>query len=560
MNLFRLLRFFLPLQNPIGFGLADYIELGTVLLMAGALLGRSWIEAGIRWIAARPRWAMGLLSALPIALRLLLLPHHPVPIPQTSDDFSYLLLGDTLAHFRLTNPPHPLSQFFETVFVLQEPTYSSIYPLGQGIALAIGELIFRQPWVGVLLTEGLLCALVYWMLIAWVPATWAFVGGLLAVAEFGPLNQWMNTYWGGAVSAIAGCLVFGAIPRLRASGQARDAITAAGGLGLQILTRPFEAALVAVCVLPEIRRKRVAALLALLPALALLAAHNRSVTGSWLALPYSVSRYQYGVPAAFTFQKNIEAHRPLTREQSLDLRAQTEVHGPGVDTAGSYLTRLASRIRFYRFFFLSPLYLALPFFFPALRDRRHLWVIAILLALFLGTNFYPYFYPHYIAAATCLFVLISVIGLQRLSWFRVRGAAAGAQAMRLVALLCLAHFAFWYGLHLFGTADLFIASGQYEGWDFINFGDAEGRAAIDRRLAAAGKQLVFVRFGPAHLLREWIHNAANIDGARVVWALDLGQDENEKLIRYYPERKAWLLEPDARPPRLGEYVPEPTLH
>jgi hypothetical protein len=561
MNLFRLLRFFLPLQNPIGFGMADYIELGTILLMAGALLARSPIEAGIRWIASRPAWAMGLLAALPIVLRLLLLPHHPVPIPQTSDDFSYLLLGDTLAHFRLGNPPHPMSRFFETVFVLQDPTYSSIYPLGQGIALAVGELIFREPWAGVLLTEGLMCALIYWMLAAWVPATWAFVGGLFAVAEFGPLNQWMNTYWGGAVSAIAGCLMFGAIPRLRATGRVRDGVLAGGGLGLQILTRPFEAALTGLCVLPAVRRRRGAALLALMPALVLLAAHNRAVTGSWFTLPYSVSRYQYGVPAAFTLQKNIEAHRPLTREQSLDLRAQTDVHGPGVDTVGSYLTRLASRIRFYRFFYLTPLYLALPFFFPALREQRHLWVAASLCGFALGTNFYPYFYPHYIAAATCLFVLISVVGLQRLSWIRVRGIAAGAQAMRLIALLCLAHVTFWYGLHLLGSEDLFIASGQYESWDFINFGDAEGRAAIDRRLAAApGKQLVFVRFGPAHLLREWIHNAANIDAARVVWALDLGRDENEKLIRYYPDRKVWLIEPDARPPRLSEYAPEPALH
>jgi hypothetical protein len=133
--------------------------------------------------------------------------------------------------------------------------------------------------------------------------------------------------------------------------------------------------------------------------------------------------------------------------------------------------------------------------------------------------------------------------------------------MRLIALLCLGHFAFWYGLHLFGNEDLFMAAGQYESWDFINFGDAEGRAAIDRQFAAApGKQLVFVRFGPAHLLREWIHNAANIDAARVVWALDLGGDDNEKLIRYYPDRKIWLIEPDARPPRLSEYPPEATLH
>jgi hypothetical protein len=52
------------------------------------------------------------------------------------------------------------------------------------------------------------------------------------------------------------------------------------------------------------------------------------------------------------------------------------------------------------------------------------------------------------------------------------------------------------------------------------------------------------------LLREWIHNEADIDRSRVVRALDLGPDENAKLVRYYPGRKVWLLEPDARPPKL----------
>jgi hypothetical protein len=39
----------------------------------------------------------------------------------------------------------------------------------------------------------------------------------------------------------------------------------------------------------------------------------------------------------------------------------------------------------------------------------------------------------------------------------------------------------------------------------------------------------------------------------VVWALDLGASENEKLRGYYPDRMAWRLEPDAKPPRLARY-------
>jgi hypothetical protein len=549
MNVFRLLRFFLPLQNPVGFGLADFIELGVVVLMALVLVARTPLETALRKLAARPRWSMALLAALPIVLRLLLLPHHPVPVPQTSDDFSFLLLGDTLAHFRFANPVHPMHRFFETVFVLQEPSYSSIYPLGQGFLLATGELFFRLPWAGVALSVGALCALIYWMLCAWVSPPWALVGGLLAVMEFGPLNQWMNNYWGGALSAIAGCLVFGAIPRLRNSGRTLYAAPIGAGIGLEILTRPFETVLLCICVALVVRRRAGIVVLAMgvlttLPALLLTAVQNKAVTGNFTTLPYMLSRYQYGVPATFTFQKNAAPHRELTQEQKLDYQAQSDVHGETAETVATYVTRLASRIRFFRFFFLPPLYIALLFFLPALREPRYLWAGASVAIFALGSNIYPYYYPHYIAAVTCLLVLFSVEGLRRL----------GGDAMRIVALLCLAHFTFWYGIHLFGDDTLFIATGPYESWDFVNFGDSEGRIAINRQLAAApGKQLVFVRFGPRHLLREWQRNDADIDRSRVVWALDLGDVEDAKLMKYYPDRKVWIVEPDAMPPRLMPY-------
>lgn len=553
MNVYRLLQYFLPLRNPLGFGIPDFLELGFTLLAVLVLVTSRKSEPIFRRLASRPLLSMALLAALPALLRVALLQNHPIPVPAVADDFSFLLLGDTLSHLRLANPPHPMSRFFETVFVLQNPTYSSIYPLGQGLALAFGQLVFRLPWAGVVLSVSLLSSFCYWMLRAWVPPAWALAGGLLCVMEFGPLNQWMNNYWGGGVSAIAGCLIFGALPRLWNGARRRDALLLGIGAGLQLLTRPWEFVLLTLCVLPILLVRRIpfrfviVAALAFLPAVCLTLAQNKAVTGSFTTLPYMLSRSQYGIPTTFTFQKLPVPSRPLNQEQAMDYQAQTEVHGSQPETLVSFCIRFTERLRFYRFFFYPPLYLALLFFLPALREFRFAWAATCVLVFALGTNLYPYYYPHYVAVLTCVFVLFSVVGLERLS--RLNG-----DAMRYLALLCIAQFTFWYGLHFFGNENIFSVTAPYESWDYINFGDQEGRLAVDRRLAASlGEQLVFVRFSARHLLREWVHNEADLDASRVVWALDLGPEEDRKLMQYYPRRTAWLIEPDSRPPKLSPY-------
>ena len=188
MYLFHLFRSFLPLHNPIGFGASDFIELAFAALLVALTLARSRIEPAARRLAENTGWSMLLLALLPIALRLALLPYHPVPTPGGSDDFSHLLVADTLAHFRLANPQHPMRRFFEAIFVLQEPTYSSIFPVGQGLALTLGRLIFGAPWAGVVLSVSALCALCYWMLRAWTTPGWALIGGLLAVLRIRPVK------------------------------------------------------------------------------------------------------------------------------------------------------------------------------------------------------------------------------------------------------------------------------------------------------------------------------------------------------------------------------------
>ena len=62
-----------------------------------------------------------------------------------------------------------------------------------------------------------------------------------------------------------------------------------------------------------------------------------------------------------------------------------------------------------------------------------------------------------------------------------------------------------------------------------------------------------VRYRPSHdIHREWVRNAADIDGAPVVWAHDLGEARNAKLLEYFRDREAWLLE--VNDPEGGEVL------
>ena len=538
----------------IGFGISDLVELALAALLIAAAVLWPYVEPRASRFAKRTVWCMLLLAALPAVLRLALLVHHPVPTPDIYDEFSHLLAADTLRHFRLANPAHPMHRFFETFFILQEPTYSSIYPIGQGLVFAMGRMVFGVPWAGVLLSTSALCALCYWMLRGWVTPGWALLGGLLAVMEFGPLNPWMNNYWGGASSAAAGCLVFGALPRLKRHGRWRDAALLGAGFAFHILTRPYETiflALAAIAFLvPDWRRMTrpmaIAGLVAS-PALAVTLLQNHAVTGQWTKLPYALSQEQYGVPASLTIQPTPTPNRALTREQQLDYKMQSGFRGAGPETLAKFLLRLEYRVRYYRFYFLPPLYLALFAFVFTLRKRCEIWIASTLLLFALGINFFPEFQFHYLAAVVCLFVLVSVAGLQKL----------GVEAARAILCLCFAHFLVLWGWHLAqGRA------AEFETWTGINTTNPGRRIAVNQALRQEiakipGQLLVFVRYFPQHIFQEeWVYNDADIDGSRVVWARDLGPAEDEKLRKYYPNRAAMLLEPDLARPRLSPYIPE----
>jgi hypothetical protein len=68
-----------------------------------------------------------------------------------------------------------------------------------------------------------------WILQAYLPAEWAFLGGLIAVARIGWFSYFGNGYWG-AVAILGGSLLLGAAARLVRRPKPSDGLLMALGL------------------------------------------------------------------------------------------------------------------------------------------------------------------------------------------------------------------------------------------------------------------------------------------------------------------------------------------
>ncbi|MEW6490793.1 MAG: hypothetical protein AB1578_23135, partial [Thermodesulfobacteriota bacterium] len=229
---------------------AAAVALVAALALWSPRLAARWCRRGCRRLAllARRRvWAVALVGALALATSTTLSAVR-WPVPRVQDEFSYLLAADTFAEGRLANPTPALPEHFESKHILVRPTYQSKYPPAQGLFLALGQVLTGQPLAGVWLSWALACAALTWMLQGWVPPRWALVGGLLAVAHLGGMDEWLRgrylywsqSYWGGAVALLGGSLLFGGLRRIR--NRPTACASAALGLGLAVLalSRPFE--------------------------------------------------------------------------------------------------------------------------------------------------------------------------------------------------------------------------------------------------------------------------------------------------------------------------------
>lgn len=521
------------------------------------------VRGGFRWLTKRRSYFVASVGLAALGLNMFLSLVVRMPVPAIHDEFSYLLAADTFAHGRLTNPTHPMWRHFESWHIIHKPSYQSKYPPGQGLALALGQVVFCHPIVGVWISHSLACAAVCWMLQAWMPSRWALLGGLLVIINPELLARWGQGYWGGAVAMLGGALVFGALRRILRRPRAWHALTLGVGLALLANSRPYEglvASLPAIVVLLVwVFRKtdvsfrlfltRVALPVAgvLIPTIGCMAYYNFRVTDSPLRLPYAAWKDTYTVGRSlsatlfFWHPAKIEVPREersvrRTTARIQDLPDELKERSPVQQTIW-VLQKLAVQWQFY----LGVL-LTIPLFMVSyvLRNRWMQFAVftiaLVMLALVLEQN---RGYRHYTAPITGLVIAVVVQGMRHLRHVHLGGAPTGRVLVRSIPLACLASFLFFCGTVPDGVAPWCLK-----------------RARILRILAAdSDRHLVIVRYSQKHKLHnEWVYNEADIDNAKVVWARELEPRQNEELLAYFHDRRVWLVEADAKPPKRTPYT------
>jgi hypothetical protein len=541
-------------------------------------LGSNWfdkVERRLSQLSRRRTLSVVLVGVTALTLRAALLPVEPIPVPGVHDEFSYLLMADTFAHGRLTNPTHPMWVHFETFHVSQKPTYVSMFYPAQGLILAVGEVVFGHPFWGVWLSIGLMCAAICWMLQAWLGPEWALFGGILVIIRLGTFSYWANSYWGGAVAAAGGALVLGALPRIKQHKHLRDSLLLGFGLAILANSRPFEglflvfpvlvALLIWVCKQKKAFPRQSAARILLPLGIVAVATvfgilyYSSRTTGNPFRTPYLVNVAQYNPVPYFPWQSVKPApvyHHPIMQTFYLGWWLQQ------YEFARQHPITLALiKAHILWFFFLGPL-LLLPMFMLGVvlpygtswktfsKDTRFLLIVFCISLV--GLVLPVFINPHYAAPMICVVYALVLMAMKRIRSWKWREKPVGAAVLRNMSaaavtllLLSIATLLFHLRIHNAPTPETWCSP-----WTQLT-----DRALIQAQLEKLpGKHLVIVHYTPQHNPMEgWVYNSADLDSSKIVWANDMSAPENAALISFFKDRQVWLAEPDEHPVKLSVY-------
>jgi len=368
--------------------------------------------------------------------------------------------------------------------------------------------------------------------------------------QWGLSSYWIDSYWGGAASATGGALLAGAAARLRNRVSVRQSMIFAFGLALLANTRPYEGFLLGsvmvVWLIARIIRLglpyQVVLLRVVAPMCSVLivtaagmAIYFARVTGNPVRTPYQAYIEQYAASPAFVWQKR--PPEPVYRHQELrDAHLSFLSDYKRFDNPLNAVQFSLYKLRLLGTFYVGPLLfvpiVALPWL---LRGRTRLALIAVLGVLG-GILLTVSVQPHYGAPLTVFFIILTLQAL-RFFWIARRlGNPIGEYLTPAAAVICAAYIAFLAA----SPHQRVILSARPKVIDYLH--------------QNGGKHLVIVRYGREHsLTEEWVYNSADVDGSDIVWARDMGPSGNDELLRYYPNRKTWLLLPESPVTQLVPY-------
>jgi hypothetical protein len=524
--------------------------------------------------------------------------------PVFHDEYSYLLAADTFVRGRITNPPPSHPEFFEAQHILVRPSYQSKYLPGQGLALAAGARIFGHAIWGVWLTCGVFAGSLCWMLQAFVPRKWAMAMTIITVATLGTSTYWAQSYWGGMLAATGSALLLGGARRLLKSPERLPAALLGLGAVVLAVTRPYEGFLLACAVaivflcwfLPNRVALRHTLRVAGLPIIVIgvmgvsgLALYNKAVTGSVLTLPYSLHHRQYFHQGPFIFNGLRPPERTPPSRIARFYATDTSSPVAGIDAVVKVAANVALR---------GPQTLLVPFGFVIPPGRAEpeafrgisLWLVLLLIvsrawsrraiSLISATAFgaelalwclpgYPWslaplVVPPWLMAIKGVLrnrtvhwpgivaVLVLLLGQSIIWWWSPHYSAPLVPLVlsgivivsRRIHLLASARRGFSTAL---ATAMALHACALLGSIALVRHRLPEGermdRSAVERHLTRQdGSHVVFVQYSDDYTPDlEWVYNPADLEGASVIFAHDLGAAKNRQLLADCSRRHAWRL-------------------
>lgn len=499
---------------------------------------------------------------MPVVTRLAMLPWRGVPFPYVLDNFGHLLVADTLCSGRLANPVHPLREHFETFFILDHPSYTSLYPPGLGMILALGQVL-GHPFVGILLAGALAGLAFYWALRVLMPNGWALVGSLIGSLRFGALSYWMDGYIGGVPDAASGALFGGAMFRWAQAPRRHLAVLGAAGWAMWWFIRPAESCFglvvtVALVAWYRIRRRGdrpLGVIRALfLPAAPVLlaaglftAAYNYAVSGNLLTLPQMQGQKMLGVPQGFIFQPPIPRPETDSRvHQSMyegQLAARIDFgtgHGFAAWTAAKV------KLTFLYFFGFTLVGLLGYTMYRHGLTRVTSGALGMFSILSLMEFTFPFWFPNYMGGSLLLVLVVMTEAVRTVRrdverhYGRIIAAVAGLVVAALLAMP--ASIDVTYTRRIPDRATRFY----------------ELRARYQESLELEkGRHIVLMDDSPV-LERHvtWIHNSADIDNSKIVWARSISPEKDRRLLEYYRDRTVWHVSFEDGEPTLVRGEPE----